>query len=238
MEVTLPITAGLITSMLHVVSGPDHLAAVTPFVIEAKKKAWKIGLSWSFGHLLGMLVIGLLLTLFGDYIPVEAISSYSEQLVGLVLIGVGVAALYKIFRTKERHTHMHVHSEHSPIIHSHEHDHSHEESHRHVHPKTMKQSNTASFSIGVLHGFAGIAHFLLFLPVLGFENTSESVNYVAGFGVGIIVAMVAFALVLGNVSALTKNGHNEVFFKGIRLAGGLFAIIVGFYWIFTASNHL
>ncbi len=237
MDATLPVTAGLITSMLHVVSGPDHLAAVTPFVIEAKKKAWKIGLSWSFGHLVGMMFIGLLLTVFGDYIPVEAISNYSEQLVGLVLIGVGVAAIYKIFNSNKGHKHMHVHSEHSPIIHSHEHDHSHESSHRHVHPKTMKQSNSASFSIGVLHGFAGIAHFLLFLPVLGFENTSDSVTYVAGFGMGIIVAMVAFALVLGNVSALTRNGHNEVFFKGIRLAGGLFAVIVGIYWIFAASAH-
>ncbi|MBT8222894.1 MAG: sulfite exporter TauE/SafE family protein [Eudoraea sp.] len=234
MDATLPVTAGLITSMLHVVSGPDHLAAVTPFVIESKKKAWKIGLSWSVGHLVGMLVIGLLLTLFGDYIPVEAISAYSEQLVGVVLIGVGVVAIYKIFNGKGGHKHMHVHSEHSPIIHSHEHDHTQEHTHRHVHPKTMKQSKSASFYIGVLHGFAGIAHFLLFLPVLGFEKTTDSVTYVVGFGLGIIIAMVAFALVLGNVSALTKNGHNEVFFKGIRLAGGLFAIVVGVYWLFTA----
>ncbi|MBT8321584.1 MAG: hypothetical protein KJO90_07945, partial [Eudoraea sp.] len=136
MEATLPITAGLITSMLHVISGPDHLAAVTPFAIESKKKAWKIGLSWSMGHLAGMMLIGMLITAFGDLIPVEGISDYSEQLVGLVLVGVGVAAIYKIFRVKKDHKHLHVHSENEPLIHSHEHDHTHESSHKHVHPKT------------------------------------------------------------------------------------------------------
>lgn len=231
METTLPFTAALFTSILHVISGPDHLAAVAPFVIESKRKAWKIGMSWSLGHLSGMMAIGFLFTLFGDFIPVDRISQYSEQLVGLVLIGVGVAALYKIFRRRKDHKHLHIHSEHEPLIHSHEHDHSRLKSHRHTHPKDLKQSNYASFSIGILHGFAGIAHFLLFLPVLGFESKSDSVIYILGFGIGIIVAMVSFAIVLGNISARSGNGHNDQFFKGIRLAGGLFAIIVGIYWM-------
>lgn len=233
MEVTLSLTAGLITSMLHVITGPDHLAAVTPFAIESKKKAWKVGLSWSLGHLAGMCILGILLIVFGEFIPIDGISRYSEQLVGLVLIGVGVVALYKIFIKDKSHTHMHVHSENAPIIHSHEHDHSDEKSHRHVHPNTLRQSNWASFSIGSLHGIAGIAHIFLFLPVLGFEASSDSISYVLGFGLGIIVAMIAYALVIGNVSSLVKNGHNEIFFKGIRLAGGLFAIIIGLYWAFS-----
>ena len=58
MELTFPLFAGIIAAMLHVISGPDHLAAVTPFAIESKKKAWKVGLFWGIGHLLGMLSIG------------------------------------------------------------------------------------------------------------------------------------------------------------------------------------
>jgi ABC-type nickel/cobalt efflux system permease component RcnA len=234
MEATLPITAGLITSMLHVISGPDHLAAVTPFAIESKKKAWKIGLSWSMGHLAGMMAIGILFTAFGELIPIESISAYSEQLVGIVLVGVGFVAIYKIFRRKKDHKHLHVHSENEPLIHSHEHDHNHERTHRHSHPRSLKQSNSASFSIGLLHGFAGIAHFLLFLPILGFETRTESITYISGFGFGIIIAMVAYAIVVGQIAAIARNGHNEVFFKGIRLAGGLFAIIVGVYWFLTS----
>ena len=44
MELSFPLFAGIIAAVLHVISGPDHLAAVTPFAIESKKKAWKVGL--------------------------------------------------------------------------------------------------------------------------------------------------------------------------------------------------
>ncbi|NNE02129.1 MAG: hypothetical protein HKN52_03100 [Eudoraea sp.] len=229
----LPLTAGLIASILHVITGPDHLAAVAPFAIESKRKAWKIGFTWSIGHLVGMLAIGALFIAFREFIPIEKISNYSEALVGFVLIGIGVWAFFKIFRTAKTHKHLHVHSENSPLIHSHEHKHNHEKSHRHEHPKTLKQSKWASFSIGILHGVAGVAHLFLFLPVLGFDNTSNAISYVIGFGIGIVVAMTVFAFVMGTISSMARNGHNEVFFKGIRLAGGLFAIIIGIYWVLS-----
>ncbi len=233
MDITFSLTAGIIASILHVITGPDHLAAVVPFAIESKKKAWKIGLFWGVGHLVGMMFIGVLFVVFKELIPIERISDYSEQLVGFVLIGIGIWAFYKIFKKDKNHKHLHVHSENSPIIHSHKHEHSHERSHHHVHDKTVKQGNYASFSIGFLHGLAGIAHFLLFIPVLSFKEQSDSVLYVIGFGLGIVVAMTVFAFVIGKISSFAKNEHNDVFFKGIRLAGGLFAIVIGIYWIFS-----
>ncbi len=65
---TFPLLSGILTSMLHVISGPDHLAAVTPLVIESKRKAWKIGLSWGIGHIVGMLLIGIVFLIFKDFI--------------------------------------------------------------------------------------------------------------------------------------------------------------------------
>jgi hypothetical protein len=87
--IVYPLFTGLIASMVHVLSGPDHLAAVTPFAIESKKKAWKVGLFWGFGHFLGMLSIGILFILFKEFIPLEAISEHSEFLVGIVLVALG-----------------------------------------------------------------------------------------------------------------------------------------------------
>ena len=233
MDVTFPLTAGLIASILHVITGPDHLAAVTPFAIESKRKAWKIGLFWGIGHLIGMLSIGILFVIFKELIPVDKISNYSEQLVGLVLIGIGIWAFYKIFKEERKHEHLHIHSEKSLAIHAHKHEHAHEKSHHHVHSKTIKQSKFSSFSIGFLHGLAGIAHFLMFIPVLSFDSRFDSTLYIIGFGIGIVLAMTAYAVVIGKISSISKNGHNEVFFKGIRLAGGLFAIIIGIYWLFS-----
>ena len=180
-----------------------------------------------------MLAIGLLFTIFKEIIPIDEISQYSEQLVGFVLVGVGIWALFRIFKKGKNHKHLHVHAENAPIIHSHEHLHENGAIHHHHHENKLQQNNFASFSIGILHGLAGISHFLLFLPVLGFKSQSDSIFYVLGFGVGILVAMTTFAFVIGRVSSLAKNGHSEVFFNGIRLAGGLFAIVIGIYWIFS-----
>ncbi|WP_242118832.1 urease accessory protein UreH domain-containing protein [Aestuariivivens sediminicola] len=229
---SLPLIAGLTVALLHVVTGPDHLAAVTPFAIESKRKAWKIGLAWGMGHIFGMLAIGLLFLIFKAFIPVDSISAYSEQLVGLTLIGIAFWVFYIVIRPKRKHEHLHVHSDANPLIHKHEHVHTHHEDHSHTHSHMLKQTKWTSFSIGVLHGFAGIAHFLMFLPALGFQTQWESVTYILGFGMGTILAMTAFAFLIGKISSFTKQGHNVLFFNSMRIGGGLFAAVVGVYWLF------
>ncbi|MGB5497293.1 MAG: hypothetical protein WBM77_00005, partial [Maribacter sp.] len=58
--------------------------------------------------------------------------------------------------------------------------------------------------------------------------------YIVGFGLGTLLAMTAFAFVIGKISSLTKDEHSDVFFKGIRLAGGLFALVIGIYWMLSS----
>lgn len=231
MQISFPLFAGLIASILHVIMGPDHLAAVIPFAIESKRKAWKIGLFWGIGHIFGMALIGFLFVVFKSMIPLEKISGYSEQLVGLVLIMIGIWAFYKIFKNEPQHKHLHIHSENNPMIHKHPHEHEHNSTHEHLHKKKDKQGLMASFSIGILHGLAGIAHFILFIPILGFENNFDASTYILGFIIGIITAMTIFSMVMGSISSFAKNEHNQTLFKGIRLAGGVFAIIIGIYWM-------
>ena len=233
MSDSFPFIAALIASILHVITGPDHLAAVIPFAIESKKKAWKIGLFWGIGHLMGMLAIGVLFLIFRELIPVDSISNYSEQLVGIVLLVIGVWSFYKIFKEEKKHKHLHVHGNHTVAIHKHEHAHHHETSHNHTHNHQLKQSSFASLSIGFLHGLAGISHFLLFIPVASFKNQIDSISYLVGFSCGIVLAMTSFALLIGRISSFSKNEHNDTLFKGIRFSGGLFAIIIGLYWLFS-----
>ncbi len=227
-----PIYAGLIAAIFHVITGPDHLAAVTPFAIESKKKAWKVGVFWGLGHLFGMSLIGVLFMLFEEYIPIERISDYSEQLVGFVLIFIGLWAFYQIFSKKSNHKHLHVHSENIPVVHEHIHKHNHRDDHHHDHGKKIKNSYYTSFSVGVLHGLAGVAHFILFLPILGFNSAINAIQYIIGFAMGTVIAMTVYAFIVGKIASVAKKEHNEDFFKGVRLAGGLFAIIIGIYWLF------
>lgn len=228
---SFPFFSGLIASVLHVIMGPDHLAAVLPFVIESKKKAWKIGLFWGLGHILGMLIIGVLFMMFKQIIPVELISQYSEQLVGIVLVGIGIWAFIRLMKPDTHHKHLHIHIEDQPIIHKHEHVHHGNSTHEHRHHSGETQSFLASFGIGILHGFAGISHFILFLPVLGFNDNFTAAIYIFGFILGIVLAMVTFSIVAGRVAGFARNEHNQNLYKGIRLAGGIFAILIGIYWM-------
>lgn len=231
-SISFPLFAGIIASALHVITGPDHLAAVTPLAIENKKASWKIGISWGGGHLAGMLIIGVLFTLFKDFIPIKEISEYSEQLVGIVLIAIGAWAMYRIFKKQHSHNHPHAHKENNDeIIHIHEHDHNHKQNHTHNHKKAKKQNSFAAFSIGTLHGLAGISHFLLFIPTLSFESSIASIKYLIGFGLGTIVAMTIYALILGIAAAKSQRNHDDNLYKGLRFAGGFFAIIIGIYWV-------
>ena len=203
-----PLIAGFLASMLHVISGPDHLAAVTPLAIETDKKAWKIGLFWGVGHVLGMLLIGILFLFFKQYIPIESISEHSEQLVGVVLVGVGIWVFYKLSKEKKSSASL---------------------------PALNKPKLLSSFGIGILHGLAGVAHFLLLLPVLGFEADSEGVLYIIGFAAGTILAMIIYTSLLTRLVYFSKRKGSERLFHFIRLSGGVFATVIGIYWLYLGA---
>src|SRR5687768_5762063 len=81
--------AGLAAGLLHVFSGPDHLAAVAPLTADTDRSKWRTGLQWGVGHTIGVLLIASLLLLIREQLPLEAISAYSERLFGVALILVG-----------------------------------------------------------------------------------------------------------------------------------------------------
>lgn len=228
----IQIFTGFFAAMAHVLSGPDHLAAVTPFAIEEKKKAWKIGMFWGAGHITGMLLIGILFGLFKDYFPIEKVSSYSETIVGFILIGIGIWVISKAFEFRKKTKHLHVHSDEHSFIHTHDnasklnHNHSHDEHH-----KTLAKNSQSAFFVGTIHGFAGVAHFILFLPILGFTSNLEVGSYIIGFALGTIVAMVLFAIILGKASAYLNSSNPQKALKYLRFSSGVLAIAIGLYWI-------
>jgi hypothetical protein len=69
--------AGLVAGALHVLSGPDHLAAVAPLAADSTAGRWRAGFSWGIGHTGGVLVVGLLAVLLRGLLPLDSISSWS-----------------------------------------------------------------------------------------------------------------------------------------------------------------
>lgn len=200
---------GIAASSLHVVSGPDHLAAVTPLAIEGRNKSWFIGFSWGLGHTLGVFIIGLLSILFRDIIPVELISAYSEQIVGILLIVIGAWIFYRIF----------VSGKHHRVIH-----------------RTGNDAYTA-LGIGVIHGLAGVSHLIGILPSLALPTKLDAASYILGFGTGTIFTMVLYSSIMGMVSAKVESNNKNKLLLAIRIAGSSAAMIVGIFWIYQAGQH-
>src|ERR1041385_6406125 len=150
---------GLIAGLVHVWSGPDHLAAIAPLAVRRPQRAWIPGVRWGGGHSAGVAVIGLLSLGLRDLLPVDRLSSWGERLVGVMLVGIGLWGLRKAFRNRV-HTHEH---EHDGDRHMHVHVHAHKAAHEH---SGAHQHTHAAFGIGILHGLAGSSHFLGVLPML------------------------------------------------------------------------
>lgn len=101
--------AGFAAGLLHVFSGPDHLAAVAPIASNRERGQWLTGLQWGIGHTMGVLLIAALLLLLKEQLPLDAISAYSERIVGASLILIGSWGLRRAWVLRcsgaEVHTH-------------------------------------------------------------------------------------------------------------------------------------
>jgi ABC-type nickel/cobalt efflux system permease component RcnA len=187
------------------------------------------------------MIIGVLFLLFRDVVPVEAISAHSEQLVGGMLILIGLWAILKV-RLKifpKKHAHPHIHKNDSgEFVHIHKHDHDHDHTHsekiahKHSHHKSYRQNITAALGVGVFHGVAGVSHLIAILPTLALPSTYDAVMYLTGFGIGTIGAMVLFSVILGFVAEKTSEQKRAKAYTILRIAGGSVAIVIGVWWVF------
>jgi len=224
--------------LLHVVSGPDHLAAVAPLSLQRHRPAWQAGLRWGLGHGLGVGLVALLMLGLRETLPVEALSSWSERLVGVLLLVVGLWAIRQGLKVQV-HVHRHAHdgSEH-------EHVHFHPPAHAHGHAPAddvggapglpRHRHGHAALGIGALHGLAGSSHFLGVLPTLAFPDLASATGYIIGFGAGTVVAMTAFSSLLGWVTRRWASGPSRTY-QSLLYASGSAAMAVGGWWLWAGG---
>ncbi|MGH9346892.1 MAG: High-affinity nickel transporter [Vicinamibacterales bacterium] len=209
----LTVLSGALAGVVHVLSGPDHLAAVAPLAIADRRRGWLAGGTWGVGHTSGVMTIAVLAVLLRDALPpVEAISAWSERLVGAALIAVGFWALRAGLRIRTApHTHGRVR-------------------HVHVHVGAGRRLTRrlghahASFLMGVLHGIAGSSHFLGVLPALALPTTAGALAYIAAFGAGSILAMTGFGAAVGAAPC----PHAQ---RAFMLSAAAMAFMVGSVWL-------
>ncbi len=214
------VLTGFAAGANHVVSGADHMVAMAPAAIQKPRLALMDGLKWGIGHSAGVLVLSLLGILAKDFINVELMSSYSEFLVGISLLIVGMHAIRTSFRLNI-HMHEHMHGETAP--HKHFHFHS-------LGNKVHRANNHASTGLGVLHGFAGASHLVAIIPVMALPLFGAFL-YLFAYLIGSVFAM--GCVVLG-ISFAAKKANKMFYPFLMRSIGGL-SIVTGIFWIEKTS---
>ena len=198
---------GLAAGMSHVLTGPDHVAALAPFSVEAQRSAWIVGLRWGIGHALGIIAVALVFVFAADRLDVQGLAGAGGYLVGAVLCAVGAWGLLHSRRathTFERESESDSHGR-----------------HRHVHA-------TAALSIGTLHGLVGTGSTLAVLPAVGMRTAGESLVYLAGFAAGTVVSMSGVAWLLGVLAPRDERGSA---YRRVFQVASLCSLLLGVAWL-------
>lgn len=210
--------AGLLAGLVHALAGPDHLSAVAPLAIGQRRSRWQTGLLWGVGHSAGVGVIGLLALGLRDVLPLDAVSSWSERLVGAVLIAVGLWGLRKASLARLPTFSEETAGEEAA------------ESAVDEPPKRRRHRRSAAFWVGGLHGLAGSSHILGLFPALALPSRAASFAYVGGFGIGTVAAMVGFSTTLGWL-ALRITARGQRAYQALLGGFSAAAVVVGCFWL-------
>lgn len=217
----LILASGLIAGCVHVVTGPDHLAALTPLAIEDPKRAAGQGFRWGLGHGLGALVLGGVGILARSTIDVDAISAWAEVLAGAALIVIGLWSLRKASQI---------------VVHAHPHDHEGETHHHvHVHANATGREHDgeahrahahAALLVGMIHGAAGTGHLFAVLPSLALPP-AQAVVYLGAYFVAAVGSMSGFGWVMGRWA----RERGALTLRRAMYGASCAAVCIGVFWL-------
>lgn len=161
----------------------DHVMAVTGLFSGAPgfKTRLAFSMRWAIGHGMALCTIASLVIFFKASIPFK-LSEVAESLVGLVLVLIGAGVFWQIFRSPVKLS-IHQHGDYPAHIHWHDK----QQPQYHGHTATL---------VGMLHGMAGSAPFLVLVPISDMGAT-QAYGYVVIFSLGVVLSMLIFGGLLG-----------------------------------------
>ena len=93
MNLWMALASGLAAGGLHVVSGPDHLAALGALSADRRARLAFLGFRWGSGHALGVLLVGLAAVALRSFTDLAPLERWGEAVVGGALILAGLRAI-------------------------------------------------------------------------------------------------------------------------------------------------
>lgn len=228
---------GLIFGLKHAMEA-DHVVAVSTIVSEHRNllRATLVGGLWGVGHTVSLVAVGLLVLVFRVTIP-ETVANWLEFAVAIMIIGLGVMALWKVLR---RRADVHMH-EHSHDGRSHVHIHFHDEATAHQPPVIKAPSHSHAISqvgfkpllVGALHGLAGSAALTL-LILSQIRSASLGLVYLLLFGLGSTIGMLLMSGMIGLPFALSGKRLTGIN-NGLQTTAGAISIAFGLWYAYASG---
>jgi cytochrome c biogenesis protein CcdA len=225
---------GLLLGMRHALDA-DHVAAVASLATRSatRRDTIRLAAAWGLGHTATLMMLGGALAVLDFALP-SGVSRALEAGVGLMLVVLGIDVLRRV-RRRRIHFHVHVHD--SGVRHFHAHVHGPDvvhdtAAHRHVHRQNANGLSSRAMLIGGVHGLAGSAGLTL-LSLQTLHSVGTALVYLALFGLGSMLGMVLFSLVLSWPLGWVAH-HLERTSQSLELALGGLTIGIG-CWVLMAS---
>ena len=216
METVYIWTIGFLLGLKHSLD-PDHIVAVSAIVSRHRSTARSAlsGLLWGIGHTGTLFIAALVILVLGLTVPAP-LERWLELLVGVMLVGLGVGVVRRAVSAR-LHIHGHRHGGRAHVhFHTHEPDEAHEINHTHDHGRSVL--------VGMVHGLAGSAGFMLLL-VSQVDSLSSGLVFVVVFGLGTILGMMLFGGVIS--LPLRASAGLPRLNSLMRLSVGLGSLVLG-----------
>ena len=227
---------GLVFGLRHATE-VDHVVAVSTIVSQHKNvlRSAAVGAMWGAGHTAALLVIGALVLSLRVAIP-ERVSSWLEFGVALMIIGLGISALWRALR-RSSEVHVHQHS-HDGLSHKHVHFHEkqtrHEPSSHSAHSHDVSRIGWKPLLIGTMHGLAGSGALTL-LVLTQISSPWVGMLYLGIFGVGSIVGMLLMSGLIGLPFAFTSRNLTHVHHR-LQTVAAILSICFGLWYAYQTSS--
>jgi ABC-type nickel/cobalt efflux system permease component RcnA len=229
------LSIGLVFGLKHATE-VDHVVAVSTIVSQHKNlfRSALVGLMWGAGHTASLLIVGAIVLALRVAIP-ESVSRWMEFGVALMIIALGVSALWRVLRgSSQVHMHPHSHDGLSHVhIHFHESETTHEPATRSTHSHTISRIGWKPVLIGTMHGLAGSGALTLLVltqissPWIGFL-------YLAIFGLGSMAGMLLMSGLIGFPFALTSRQLTSAHYR-LQTVAALFSIGFGLWYAYETG---
>ena len=209
---------GSLLGMQHAFE-PDHLAAVATLMTGERtsaRAAW-LGACWGLGHTLTLLAAGTALVVLRAEMPASVTMAFELGVV-LMLVGFGARAIYQAAcNALPRRTHSHARPATSRLV------------------DIDRWTLARPLLVGAVHGLAGSGA-LTALVVATLPSTTTRLGYLALFGIGSTLGMVALSGLLG--WQIARMGSDRSVVRTFSLAVGCVSTVLGLFWGYPLLSRL